>query len=273
MIDWGRMSRAERDAAYNNRDAVADYADWIARWTEQSAKRRKASTAKLDIPYGPRERNKVDLFPGADKSAPTLVYIHGGYWQMGSRDMYACMCDGVGAHGWSSAMVGYTLGPDANLTAIVAEIHAAIAWVGANTAAHGLGPKLVIAGWSAGGHLTAMGLSAPAASAGLAISGIYELGPIRDTYLDAALSINDDEIAALSPLRLPPVPKPLAIAYGTAELPPLVEDSRALHRLRCAAHLPGPLIPVPGGNHFNALDELRKPDGVLTRAALEIARS
>ncbi len=273
MIDWGRMSRAERDAAYNNRAAVADYADWIARWTEISSERRKGENVRLDVPYGARERNKVDVFPGTDKSAPTLVYIHGGYWQMGSRDMYACMGDGVGAHGWSSVMVGYTLGPEASLTSIVAEIHAAIAFVGANAEAFGLGSRLIISGWSAGGHLTAMGLSAPAATAGLAISGIYELGPLRDTYLDAALSLTDTEIETLSPLRLPLVQKPLAIAYGTGELPPLVADSRALHRLRSAAHLPGPLIPIPHCNHFDALDELRKPDGILTRAALDIART
>ena len=66
------------------------------------------------------------------------------------------------------------------------------------------------------------------------------------------------------------MPKPLAIAYGTGELPPLVDDSRALHAMRSAAHLAGPLIPLPRRNHFDALEELRKPDGILTRAALDL---
>ena len=74
---------------------------------------------------------------------------------------------------------------------------------------------------------------------------------------------------ALSPLRLPPVRKPLAITYGTAELPPLVSDSRELHALRSAAHLPGALIPAPGGDHFTIVEELRRPDGLLVRAAVE----
>jgi len=99
---------------------------------------------------------------------------------------------------------------------------------------------------------------------------VYELGPIRDTYLNEKLSLSDDEVANLSPLRLPLASKPLAIAYGTRELPPLVHDSRALHATRSAAHLPGPLIPLAGCNHFNALDELRRPDGALTRAALDL---
>jgi arylformamidase len=70
---------------------------------------------------------------------------------------------------------------------------------------------------------------------------------------------------ALSPMRLPPADKPLAIAYGTAELPPLVSDSRDLHARRSAAHLPGALVPVAGANHFTIVHELRDHDGVLTR--------
>jgi len=92
-----------------------------------------------------------------------------------------------------------------------------------------------------------------------------KLGLIRDTYLDDKLRLSDEEIVSLSPLRLPVVPKPLAIAYGTAELPPLVSDSLDLHAYRVAAHASGVLIPVPGANHFTVVHELRDGDGLLTR--------
>jgi hypothetical protein len=62
--------------------------------------------------------------------------------------------------------------------------------------------------------------------------------------------------------------KPMAITYGTAELPPLVLDSRNLHARRAAAHLPGALIPVPEADHFTIVHELRDADGVLTKQAL-----
>jgi hypothetical protein len=104
--------------------------------------------------------------------------------------------------------------------------------------------------------------------AGLAISGIFELGPMRETSLNDKMRLTDEEIVVLSPLRLPMVNKPLAIAYGTAELPPLVSDSRDLHAMRAAAHLPGPLLPVPGANHFTIVHELRDADGLLTQQAL-----
>jgi hypothetical protein len=94
---------------------------------------------------------------------------------------------------------------------------------------------------------------------------LFELGPIRDTNLNENLQLTDEEIVALSPLRLPVTHKSLAITYGTAELPPLVSDSRDLHAYRAAAHAPGVLIPVPGANHFTIVHELRDADGLLTR--------
>ena len=169
------------------------------------------------------------------------MFIHGGYWQRNSREGFAVLAEGLRAHGWAAALPGYTLAPDASLSDIVAEILAALDWLAGAGPAHGIAGPLVVSGWSAGGHLTALALGHPSVRAGLAISGIFELGPLRDTYLDEKLGLTDAEIATLSPLRLAPVQKPLAIAYGTAELPALIDNSRAFHRHRATAHAPGPL--------------------------------
>jgi arylformamidase len=107
-------------------------------------------------------------------------------------------------------------------------------------------------------------------AAGIAMSGIFELGPIRDTYLNDKLKLTDDEIATLSPLRPPSVGKPLAITYGTAELPPFVEGSREYHAYRARSNYPGPLIPIPNANHYTSMEELRSPKGVLTRTAMRV---
>jgi hypothetical protein len=64
------------------------------------------------------------------------------------------------------------------------------------------------------------------------VSGVYDLGPLRDTVLNQALNLTDVEINAFSPLRLPAVHKPLVISFGTAELPTLVHDAWQLHDLR-----------------------------------------
>lgn len=264
-MNWGTLSRMERDAAYDNIAAVPDSGALNAVRAEASASFRAAHSGHLDLRYGPRERNTWDLFPASRPDAPCLVFIHGGYWQRNRKDQFASLIAGPYANGWSAALPGHTLAPDASLTEIAAEINAALDWLAANGAAHGINGPVVLSGWSAGGHLTAQCLGHPLVHSGLAISGVFELGPLRDTVLNEKLRLTDDEIANLSPLRLPMVDKPLAIAYGTSELPPLVADSRDLHTRRSAAHLPGALIPVPGANHFTVVHELRDERGILTR--------
>jgi arylformamidase len=264
-MNWGAMSRAARDAAYNNIAAVADSTALNAAREADSATFRAAHPEHLNLRYGPRERNTWDLFPAADPRAPCLVFIHGGYWQRNSAHQFANLIAGPYAHGWAAALPGYTLAPDASLTEITAEINTALDWLARHGPAHGIAGPVVLSGWSAGGHLTAMCLGHLRVSAGLAISGLFELGPIRDTELNDRLRLRDEEIVALSPMRLPVVPKPLAIAYGTAELPPLVSNSRDLHAHRAAAHAPGVLIPVPGANHFTIVHELCDADGLLTQ--------
>ena len=270
-MDWGALSRAERDAAYNNTAAVADSGPLSDARNAASAAFRAAHPGALDLAYGPRERNRWDLFPAADPGAPCLVFIHGGYWQRNSREGFAVLAEGVRAHRWSAALPGYTLAPDASLSGIVAEISAALDWLAGTGPAHGIKGPLVVSGWSAGGHLTALALGHPAVRAGLAISGIFELGPLRDTYLDEKLKLTDEEVATLSPLRLPANEKPLAIAYGTAELSPLVENARVFHAYRAAQHAPGVLIPVPKANHFTILEALRDKNSALKQAVVDLA--
>jgi acetyl esterase/lipase len=178
------------------------------------------------------------------------------------------LVEGVAAHGWSVAIPGYSLAPDTSLTEIVTEISRSLDWLAQNGASYGISGPVVLSGWSAGAHLVAMALNHPRVTAGLAISGVYDLAPIRDTGLNNALKLTDQEVATLSPLRLPAVHKRLDIAYGTAELPALVFDSIKLHEFRMAAGAPGRLFPIEGADHFSILSELRRPDGAL----VEIAR-
>jgi arylformamidase len=137
-MNWGEMSRAERDAAYNNPAAVPESADLLAAWRAASGEFRNAHPEHLDLRYGPRERNTWDLFPAKDPRAPCLVFIHGGYWQRNSKDMFTNLIGGPYVHGWAAALPGYTLAPDATLTDIVAEIRAALNWLVEHGPAHGV---------------------------------------------------------------------------------------------------------------------------------------
>lgn len=267
---WGDLDRAARGACYDNNAGVPDSAAQVAARNAASATYRAAHPDGLDIPYAAGERTAFDLYPVADARAPCLVFVHGGYWQRNARADFACFAEGLNTAGWSVAMPGYTLAPESSLAGIVAEIGAALDWLAERGRAHGIAGPRVLSGWSAGAQLAAMQLGHPAVAAGLAISGVYDLAPIRDTYLDEKLGLTDAEVETLSPLRRPVVDKPLTIAYGSRELPALVHDARNLHALRSAAHAPGALLPVPGADHFSILDGFRRPDGLLVRAAQDL---
>jgi acetyl esterase/lipase len=269
---WRYCPQKERDDAYDNTGMVADSAQQIAARNALSAAFRAAHGGHLDLPYGAAERERWDLFPGPDPAAPCLVFIHGGYWQRNRREDFAILAQGALAMGWSAALPGYTLAPEASLTTIAGQVGRALDWLATEGKAHGIAGPIVVSGWSAGGHLAALAAEHPAVRAALAISGIHELGPIRDTYLDEKLRLSEAEIAELSPVRRPVVMKPVALAYGGAELPELRRQSRVFHRLRAEAQAPGPLIPIPGADHFRALEALWTPGGALLRAAADLLR-
>jgi acetyl esterase/lipase len=263
------MSQAAKDAAYNNAAAVADSANLSAARRAASAEYRAAHAGHLDLPYGPGARQKWDIYPGA-AGAPCLVFIHGGYWFMNSREDFAIIAAGAAAHGWTVALPSYTLAPAATLSEIVAEMGLALDYLAGVQAELGFG-KVVLAGWSAGAQLAALWLHHPLPAAGLLISGVYELGPLTATYLQEHLRLTPTDIEAASPLRRPVTDvKPTIIAYGDEELATLVTDSNALHEHRLAAGAPSQLMPIHA-NHFTILHELTTPDGLLTKVALTLA--
>jgi acetyl esterase/lipase len=271
MIVYRGMDRAALDAAYNNSAAVADSARIVQDWDARSARLRAERPQHLDLRYGPAERNRIDYFV-ADRRGPVLVFVHGGYWQMRAKEMFGFLAAGPLARGINVALVGYTLAPAVRLDEIVGEVRAGIRWLAGELGRlGGDGRRLVVSGWSAGGHLSAMALAEPAVCGGLAISGIYDLEPIRLTYLNDKLRLDAGEAARNSPLRnLPRASPPLIVACGGGELPELVRQSEEYAAARAQAGLPGRGVVLPGHNHFTILEELARPDGALTALVSEL---
>lgn len=263
--DFAQWPAPQRDAAYDNTAAVRDSVRQLAAFEAASQALVDATDCRLDLRYGGAERQLFDFFAG-ERGADTLLFIHGGYWQMRHKNSFRFVARGALDHGLSAALIGYTLAPLASLAAIVQEVRQGIAAVHEHALRQGGSGRILLCGWSAGGHLTAMGLDGEGVAAGLGISGIYDLAPLRHTCLDRALQLSDDEIAQLSPLALPAVDKPFITAFGTAELPQLQAQSQAF-----AAHrqdLPGRLLPVRQANHFSILEALADPRGPLLQALI-----
>jgi arylformamidase len=263
--DWRAMTPEDRDRGLNNGIAVAGSGDMVAGWDRRSAEMRARFADHLDLRYGPRERNRIDFLKAAD-GGPTLLFIHGGYWQMRSKEAFTLFATGPMAHGINVALIGYTLAPDATLDEIVAEIDRGLDFLAEQLPVLGGDPKrIAVSGWSAGGHLTATALAHPKVKAGMAISGIYDLEPIRHSYLNVKLKLDGAMSRRNSPIVEAGGPlKPLALVAGSTELPLLRRQTADFAGHRAKYGLPVIYEEIPGANHFTIMDELASPTGRIT---------
>jgi acetyl esterase/lipase len=264
-LDWRTMSQQDRDLGLNNGVAVPESADIVAGWDQRSTAMRAQYPDHLDLRYGPRERNRIDFLKAAD-TGPTLLFIHGGYWQTRAKETFTVFASGPMAHGINVALIGYTLAPDATLDEIVAEIHHGLDFLAAKLSALGGDPnRIVVSGWSAGGHLTSMALSHPHVKAGMAISGIYDLEPIRHSYLNVKLGLDEATSRRNSPMMQDGgTDKPLSLVAGSAELPLLRKQTADFAGHRAKHGLPVTYEEIPSANHFSIMNELVSPAGRIT---------
>ncbi|ARU04842.1 esterase [Comamonas serinivorans] len=267
LAEFAAWPQQARDAAYDNTAAVATSAQQLAALEVASAELVQRAPCQLDLAYGPGERQRFDVFAGPPGSA-TLVFIHGGYWQMRHKNTFRAVVAGALAQGLGAALVGYTLAPQASLTRIVGEVREAVRAVRAHAQAQGASGRLLVSGWSAGAHLAALCLDEDGVAAGLGVSGIYDLAPIRLTYLNTALQLSDAEVAGLSPLHRPLSSRPFVVAHGLAELPALQAQSRTFAAQRRA--MPGGMVAAPGADHFSVLQALAQPQGQALQAVLAL---
>jgi arylformamidase len=265
------MDRRALDAAYNNSAAVVDSDEYLADWQERSAALRARMPAYLDLVYADKQTTRLDFFSCGRSAAPTLVFFHGGYWQRNSKEGFAFVAEGPLAHGFHVAVVGYTLAPYARLDTIVDEARTAVRWLQSEIKGLGGDPgSLFVSGWSAGGHLAAMVMGEPAVRGGVTISGLYDLEPIRLSYLNEKLRLDQDEARRNSPLlHLPTQAGKLVVAVGAQELPELRRQSADFAAAWRARGLPCELRELPGCHHYAALEKLADPQGELA-LALEI---
>src|SRR5664279_769367 len=145
---------AERE--YNLRAAFPDHAEWFARWAADSARARASLRVERDVRYGAGPKQTVDLFP-AEKPRGALLFIHGGYWRALDKDDHSFIAPPFVAEGVGVAVVNYDLCPAVRIADIVEECREAVAWLTREGESHGVpARRLIVAGHSAGGHLTAM---------------------------------------------------------------------------------------------------------------------
>jgi arylformamidase len=270
----------DHEAEYNNRTRIAEYADIVARWRATSAAFRTTARAMLDQPYGPDERQRYDLFHAGAPDAPLVVFIHGGYWQLGSRQDTAFVAQGLIAAGVDVVLPSYSLCPAVTIAQIIDEIRRCLValW-------HATGKHPVVTGHSAGGHLTAAliatdwhqvpGVPADLVRTGCAISGVFELAPLIPTTMNRALRLDPASAHQASPLFWPPPPpgRTLVAAVGAHETGEFHRQSREMTARWASAGVTTEYLSVAGVNHFTVVDELARPDSALCARVVALARA
>lgn len=254
--------RAERERQYSPSSMVDDLPGLLERYSRQSAEVRSHLTWET-IAYGDDPDEKMDVFPAASDRAH--VFVHGGYWQELSRQDSCFPAPGFVSRHTTFVAMGYPLAPRVGLESIVESVRRGISTVRQRLVPDG---HLVVSGSSAGAHLAAMAALTNPVNGLVLVSGIFDLGPLVDTYVNDVLGLDADLAARLSPLHQPPPPAPaIIVAYGEHETEAFHQQSQAL---TLQWGLPPP-IEVADRNHFDIVHDLGDPSTILgyAVAALE----
>lgn len=247
------MTAIDYEAEYNNRVRVPQSSAIIAQWAHDAAAYRQAHPPGILV-YGDGERHAIDVFeqgPG-----PTLLLIHGGYWQATDRSFYSHLANGLNRLGVTVALPSYDLCPHVSVGEIVQQMRKAC-----RALADAANAPVIVSGHSAGGHLAACILATEAcAPSAYAISGVFDLAPLIATNLNGALRLDEVEAREQSPVHWPaPRGKRLDCVVGAAESPEFLRQSRAMADHWGAAGVETRYEEISGANHFTVIAPLADP--------------
>jgi arylformamidase len=279
---WLDMDQQELDAAYDQSKYAANQAQIQERRLAASQRARAALGEPLRLAYGASEIEQLDVYRTAQANAPVNVFIHGGAWRNGRSADFAYLAEVFVQAGAHSVILDFTNIDDAdgNLMTMAAQVRSAVAFVYKNAASFGGDPgRLFVSGHSSGGHLAGtvvtadwgrdFGLPGDVVKGGLLCSGMYDLEPVRLSARSNYVKFTDEIEQELSSLRhLDRLACPLVVGHGTCETPEFQRQARDFAAALKAAGKPVQLLVGEGYNHFEILETLANPYGLLGRAAL-----
>jgi arylformamidase len=279
---WLDMDQQELDAAYDQSKYAANRAQIQERRLAASLRARAALGEPLRLAYGASEIERLDVYRTSQANAPVNVFIHGGAWRNGRSAEFAYLAEIFVRAGAHSVILDFTNIDDAggNLMTMAAQVRNAVAFVYKNAASFGGDPnRLHVSGHSSGGHLGGtvvaadwrkdFGLPGDLVKGALLCSGMYDLKPVRLSARSDYVKFTDEIEQELSALRhLKRIVCPLIVGYGTGETPEFQRQTRDFAAALKAAGKPCQLLVGEGYNHFEMLETLANPYGLLGRAAL-----
>jgi len=271
------QNQAQIDAQYNPSLALPDPAAPGRHFVAQSERARSQLRCVLDVPYGPTREETLDIFPADAPNAPVFIFIHGGYWRALSSKEFSSVALGLQPLGITSVVINYALAPRVTIDEITRQCRAAAAWTLRNIQNYGADPtRVAIGGHSAGGHLTAMCLQTPwqdeyglpqdPFAAALLFSGLYDIEPLRYSYLQPQIQLDDGIVKRNSPAFMArPCSTPAWITWGGNESTEFARQATIFDAAWKASCNSSELRPIDGTDHFTVIGGLEDPGSEVAR--------
>jgi len=268
------------DRQYNNQQRIARFAEHVAGWKAGSERARAELKGFFDVAFGPSPAETVDVFvpdqPGGP--APVHVFYHGGYWRAFEARDFSFVARPFVEAGAVAVIVNYALLPTVRMGELVRQCRAALAWVERNIAPYGGDPRQIhISGHSAGGHLVAQVLARdpdqafalPDVKSAVAISGVYDLEPMRLCFLQETLQLTPEEVRRYGAVLNPPAVKaPLAVIYGGEESEEFARQADAFAAASRRRGIECPLQAMPERHHMSILTAATEKGSDVARVLL-----
>lgn len=284
-IVYAGFDQETLDREYSPSSCIQDINVYLRQYAQLSDSVRASNDHSPDLRFGPDDAQVLDLFLPKSGDLPALqVFVHGGYWQLLSKEESSFAASMFVNQGIAFAAVNYTLAPHKTLSGIVDEIETAIAWLFKN--ADGLGfdaNRIHVSGSSAGAHLAAMLLSTDWSRLGVpqnaikgicAVSGVYDLEPVRLTYVNEKVGMDEDVARSMSPQKLEPVNVcPVILAYGDNETNEFKRQTDDYANHLRARHFDVEFAEISNRNHFDIILDLTDAESWLGRKTLEQMRA
>ncbi|MFI6582223.1 alpha/beta hydrolase [Embleya sp. NPDC050493] len=278
-IVYGAFDRAALDREYSPSSRAPDFLRILDQAAARSRQARADLACRPDVRYGPGPAERLDYFPATRPGAPLFVFVHGGHWQQCSKEESAFAAPRFVKAGAAFAALGYGLAPGCSLGSMVESVRRGLRWLCERGALLGhAGDAVYAGGSSAGAHLVAAALSGPEAGPRLPgvclLSGVYDLEPIRSSYVNDALGLDRETARRYSPLRGGPLAaQSVIVARGAAETFEYARQQREFVEALRAREQPVRDLVVVGRNHFDLPFDLGRVgtsvgDAVLARMGL-----
>ncbi|CAM9586751.1 unnamed protein product [Lampetra fluviatilis] len=252
---------------------------------EGTARGKAVAETILDVSYGPGDDEKMDIYMPLkpNPAPPVFVYIHGGYWRILGKEFSGYMVPPLVESGAVVVALSYTLSPKGSMDLMVDQMRRAVAFI-SRQYSHFSG--MYLCGHSAGAHLAAMVLATdwslpeygvtPDIKGGFLLSGVFDLRPLVETYVNEHLKMTLEDMARNSPMLKVDAMAPLAgncrivLAVAEHDTPEFHRQSQELEQSLKGAGFNVTYLDVPNVDHFDLVEKLCGEEYQLTQAIKEV---